>query len=84
MRQKGVTIQMVRQQTVKIRETRNKWVATNLHFGTVRRYKTLKGAIKAVKNQDAKDAENGVTSITKIEVDTTTAAGKAIAEVLLD
>lgn len=75
---------MLRHQTVLIQERRRKWVATNLYFGTQRRYNTLSDALKAVKRADAKDAKNGITSITRIEVDTRTKAGRAIAEVLLE
>ena len=75
---------MIRQQTVRIKENSDDWTAVNLLYGTAKKYRTLKDALDAIKMSDAKDAKNGKSSITKIEVDTTTRVGKIVAETLLD
>ena len=74
---------IILRRTINIVEcTDERWMASDLHYGTVRFYKHAKYALNAVKRHDRKRTLDGVSCITTVKWQTTTEIGWLIVQAL--
>lgn len=61
-----------------VRELDKGWEASDLHYGTARKYKTAHGVLSAIKRHDRTHAQNGVSHFTTIEWLCASEVGRAV------